>query len=59
MDPLAMYWNAMAVRRNQKVDCWWVVPEAQKAGEQEEPVALPGVLSNGVHAPSTHTEQEG
>jgi len=26
MDPLAAYWNALAVRRNAKVPYWWVHP---------------------------------
>ena len=29
MEHLARYWNAMAVRRNQKTACWWVPEEPQ------------------------------
>ncbi|HEY5869936.1 MAG TPA: hypothetical protein VI542_30950 [Candidatus Tectomicrobia bacterium] len=58
MDHLAAYWNAMAVRRNQKTDCWWVVPEEEQTREQEETGAHSAPLSNGIHAPSTHTENE-
>ena len=32
MDPLAAYWDAMAVRREQKVPLWWI---------PEEPTAPP------------------